>query len=196
MSSPTSTSGPSSDTLGVILRRRSIRKFRPEQIPDSDLERIVEAGLWAPSAMNQQQWHFTVVQSKDLLARLAVAIQEGLLVSGIEHLAERARTPGYSPLHGAPTVIVISAGAHAPWIQIDCGAAAENIALAAEALGLGSCLMAMPGLLFASDESGQWARELGFPDGYSHMISVALGYREGDDPAPRPRRPDVVRYVR
>jgi len=196
MSGSTSTSGPSSDTLGVILRRRSIRKFRPDQIPDSDLERIVEAGLWAPSAMNQQQWHFTVVQSQDLLARLAEDIKGKLLVSGIEHLAERAGTPGYSPLHAAPTVIVISAGAHAPCIQIDCGAAAENMALAAEALGIGSCLMAMPGLLFASDEGGQWSKELGFPDGYSHMITVALGYREDDSPAPRPRKPDVVSYVR
>jgi len=196
MSGPTSTSGPSSDTLGVILRRRSIRKFRPDQIPDFDLERIVEAGLWAPSAMNQQQWHFTVVQSQDLLARLAEDIKGKLLVSGIEHLAERAGTPGYSPLHAAPTIIVISAGAHAPCIQIDCGAAAENMALAAEALGIGSCLMAMPGLLFASDEGGQWSKELGFPDGYSHMITVALGYREDDSPAPRPRKPDVVSYVR
>ncbi len=108
-------------------------------------------------------------------------MKDQLLASGIDFLVERAKAPGYNPFYGATALVLVSADAQLQWIQLDCGAA-ENIALAAEALGIGSCVMVMPGRLFASDESGRLARELGIPDGYSRMVSVALGYREGECP--------------
>jgi nitroreductase len=188
--------GGRTDTLEVIRSRRSVRSFGPKPIPEADLVAIVEAGLLAPSARNQQKWHFSVVTAGSVLDRLAEALKEQMLVSGIDFLVERARTPGYRAFYGATAIILISADSKAPWIDIDCGAAAENMALAAEALGLGSCLMVMPGRLFAADEDGRLARELGFPEGYTHVVSVALGYREGERPAVPARKGDVVSYVR
>ena len=57
------------DTLKTIKSRRSTRNFKNEQIKDDELQAILEAGMYAPSA-NQQAWHFTVIQNKDMLARL------------------------------------------------------------------------------------------------------------------------------
>lgn len=183
-------------SLQAILTRRSIRSYRSDPVPAADLKKIVEAAILAPSARNQQKWHFTVITAKDVLDSVAAGIKEGLLALGVDFMVARARTPGYSPIHDAPALIVVSADANAPWIQVDCGMAAENICLAAEALGLGSCVMAMPGLLFSTEKGAQWAKELGFPEGYTHVISVAVGYRKGEAPAVPARNLDVVNYVR
>ena len=60
-------------TLNVIRERRSIRKFKPEQIKEEELQAIIEAGLYAPSAINKQSWNFTVIQNKEVLDELNVA---------------------------------------------------------------------------------------------------------------------------
>ena len=58
------------NTLDVIKERRSIRKFKPEQIKEEELQAIVESGLYAPSAINKQSWNFTVIQNQEILAEL------------------------------------------------------------------------------------------------------------------------------
>lgn len=183
------------ETLETIKRRRSIRKYKPEQIPDADLEAIVECGLYAPSAVNQQKWHFTVLQDRRIIERMGNIMRERMLKSGNERMVERARA-GFVPFHGAPTLVIITADPQARFIEIDCGAAAENLALAAEALGYGSCLMASPGGVLSGPEAEELRKELGIPDGYVHVISVALGYKDCETPAPQPRKPGLVNYVR
>ena len=183
------------ETIGVIMKRRSIRKYKPDQVPDEDLRTILECGLHAPSAMNQQKWHFTVLQDKRIIERIGNIMRERMLKSGNERMVERARA-GFVPFHGAPTLIIITADPQARFIEIDCGAAAENMALAAEALGYGSCLMASPGSLLSGAEGEGLRKELGIPEGYVHVISVALGYKDCETPAPQPRKPDLVNYVR
>ncbi|WP_347460467.1 nitroreductase family protein [Clostridium sp. DMHC 10] len=58
------------EIIKAILSRRSIRKFKSEQISDDELNSILEAGKFAPSAMNQQSWHFTVIQNKEIIAKV------------------------------------------------------------------------------------------------------------------------------
>lgn len=60
------------ETLINIRNRRSARKFKNEQIKDEELNAILEAGQYAPSAMNQQSWHFTVIQNNELLKKLMI----------------------------------------------------------------------------------------------------------------------------
>ncbi len=119
------------ETLAVIERRRSIRKYKPEQISGLELEAILEAAIWAPNAMNQQKWHFTVIQNKDRLQKITDAARENM-ESGPEFMAKRASALDFSPFFHAPTVIVISGDSKARFVQLDCALAAENIALAAE----------------------------------------------------------------
>jgi nitroreductase len=145
--------------------------------------------------MNQQKWHFTVVQDKVMLERMIAIIKENMINSGNEMLANRASVPGYNTFHNAPTVILISADEKARFVQIDCGAAAQNIALAAESLLLGSCIITSSAYLFASAKGEELKIKLGIPHGYSHVCSVALGYKEGANPVAPPRNDNVINYI-
>lgn len=57
-------------TIESIVKRRSIRSYKEEQLQEEDLQEILKAGLYAPSANNHQLWHFTVVQNKKMLREL------------------------------------------------------------------------------------------------------------------------------
>jgi len=124
------------ETIKVIKNRRSIRKFK--QILDSELQEILDCALHAPNAGNQQKWHFTVIQNKDMLDRMANIMKENMMNSGIDFLVKSAKAPDYSPFNDAPTVVLISADGKARFVQIDCAAAAQNILIVAESLDIGS----------------------------------------------------------
>lgn len=183
------------ETLKVIQRRRSIRAYRPEQIANQELEAILEAAIWAPSAMNQQKWHFTVIQNKDMLQRITDVARE-VMKAGPERMAQRAASPDFSPFFHAPTVIVITGDSTGRFVRIDCSLAAQNIALAAESLNIGSCIMTSPELIFKSEKGKELLVELGVPEGYAHVCTVALGYRDGDRPPAKPRKNKVISYIR
>ena len=182
------------ETLKVIRNRRSIRKYKAEQITDSDLHDIFEAAIYAPSAMNQQKWHFTVIQDKSMLDRMVAIIKENIIKAGIAFLLEKANTPEYNTFYNSPTVILISADEKANYVDFDCGLAAQNITLAAESKNIGSCVIASSGFLFASEKGNGLKKVLGIPDGYKHICTIALGYK-GENPAAPPRNKDVINYV-
>ena len=179
----------------IICNRRSVRQYKAKQISDADLTQILDAALAAPNAMNQQKWHFTVVQDKVTLERMAAIIKENMINSGNDLLANRASVPGYNTFYNAPTVILISADEKAKFVQIDCGAAAQNIALAAESLFLSSCIITSSSYLFSSQKGEELKKKLGIPAGYSHICSIALGYREGANPVAPPRNDRVITYI-
>ncbi len=145
--------------------------------------------------MNQQKWHFTVIQSKDLLQKITEVARENMK-SGPEFMAQRAAAPDFSPFFHAPTVIVISGDSKARFVQLDCAVAAENIALAAEALNIGSCLMTSPELIFSSEKGQELMKQMGVPEGYKHVCTVTLGYTDGERPSPKPRNKEVISYLR
>lgn len=184
------------ETIATIRRRRSIRKFKPEQINYAELQEIVDAALFAPNAMNQQKWHFTVIQDKDMLERMVVKIRENMLKSGNKAFADRAAMSGYHTFYNAPTVVLISGEEKNPMAQFDCAAAAQTLALAAASLNIGSCVIASSAFLFTPDKNSELKKELGIPNGYGHVCTVALGYRDGDYPEAPPRKKDVVNYLR
>jgi nitroreductase len=184
------------EAIRVICNRRSVRQYKAKQITDADLTQILDAALSAPNAMNQQKWHFTVVQDKVMLDRMVAIIKENMINSGNELLATRASVPGYNTFYNAPAVILISADDKARFVQIDCGAAAQNIALAAESLLLGSCIMTSSSYLFASEKGEEMRKKLGIPHGYSHVCSVALGYKDGTNPVAPPRNENVINYIK
>ena len=183
------------EVLKAIHNRRSIRSYGPRQLAEKDLWEILKAAIVAPNGMNQQKWHFSVIQDKALLDKMVDIIKENVLKSGNEFLIQRVKSPGYHTFYHAPTLVLISADKQADFTHVDCGAAAQNIALAAESLGIGSCLIASSGLLFASREGEQMSSDLGIPDGYQHIISVALGYADADRPAMPHRNEDVFSHI-
>lgn len=184
------------EVIATIRRRRSIRSYRPEQIPENELQVILESALYAPSATNQQRWHFVAVQNGDLLRKIAEAARENILASGIAPLVERAKNPDFNVFYNAPTVIFIFVDRNARFATIDAALAAQNMLLAAESLNLGSCIMALPEFAFASEQGKRLKEELGVPRDYTYVCTVTLGYKAKENPSPPPRRRDVITYIR
>lgn len=184
------------ETLTVIMNRRSVRTYKPAQISDTELQTIMEAAINAPNGMNQQKWHFTVVQDKGMLDRMAKVIKENLKNSGVEFLAERAAIPDFNPFYNAPTNIFITADENTMFVDIDCGLAAQNIMLAAASLNIGSCIMTLPMFLFSSEKGLGIKKELGIPDGYRYVCNITLGYRAGANLEAKPRSKAVINYVK
>jgi nitroreductase len=208
-----------SDMINIIKRRKSVRSFKPEQIPDAALEDILEAALRAPLASNSEQWHFSVLQDRKFIDRLVNDITEVIKTSGHEQIKKFASWEAYHTFHHAPTVIVISIDISEEVGQRDytAAAAAENILIAAESLKIGACWVG--GIVYPFDsEIGRKTRaamkipeargpdavkietslkeSMGIPAGYSPVAAIALGYSAEETTRLTPRKKDVITFVR
>lgn len=183
------------ETLKIILNRRSIRKFKQEQIKDEELQAIIEAAKFAPSAMNQQPWHFTVVQNREMLQKIAEVTKVAFLNSGNPNFEGRAKTENFNPFYNSPTFIIVTADEKAIAPQNDGSLAIGNILLAAQALGIGSCWIHALNFVFSTEEGKALKSELGIPEGYISVGSVALGYKDMEATAP-PRKEGTVNIIK
>ncbi len=170
------------DSYEMLLKRRTIRAFRPDAIPDETLKKILTAGKYAPSAMGMQNRHFTVIRNQDLLKDIVTATEQN---------GGKFR-PGHTPFYGAPCVIVLSAPVSFALNREDAACALQNILLASYALGLGSCYICsvLPGLR----DPAILAR-LSLPAGYAPYGCVSLGFPAEEAAEPKPRRTDDITFL-
>ena len=155
------------DLLTGLTTRRSIRQFTGEAIPDDTLRALVLAGLSAPSARNRRPYEFVVLRSRETFRQLAEA------------------NPYAHMLPQADAVLVVCGDANCEqkdeFLQQTCGAAVENILLAAHGLGLGAVWC---GVRTGSDWEALLGRVMHLPEGVRAMQVVALGH-PAETPAPR-----------
>jgi nitroreductase len=184
------------ETLNIIKQRRSIRSFKDEQIKEEELQTVLEAGLYAPNA-GGQAWHFTVIQNKELLNRLNIAAKEAAKQHDFEHLKELGNNEKFNCLYGAPTLVIVSGDEQAPIpLDADCAAATQNLLLAAESIGLGSCWIFFVLLAFYSPQGLELRKELKIPDGYKPYDSAVLGYKKDTVVYVPERKPNLITYIR
>ncbi len=160
----------------AVAKRRSVRAYLDRPVSVEDVDKVVEAGRWAP---NVGPFHITVLRRPDLKRRLDDATYEAMVASSVEFIRMRAALPGYRPLYGAPVVIILSAPA-GPYAGVNCALAAGNMVLQAMELGLGSCFIMTPGLGLGADTT--LAGEVGIPEGHSFQCGVLLGHAAANDP--------------
>jgi nitroreductase len=160
------------EVLQVISNRRSHRAYRNEQLPEEVLSAILRAGLESPSARNHQPWHFSVVQDAALIQEVH---DEAARVMGKDG-SPRFADPGFQIFYHAPTVIFLFGEKDFGWTQVDCGIAVENMALAAEGLGVGSVILGLPKPAFMGEKADELRVKLRCPEGYDFVIALALGY--------------------
>lgn len=180
-----------------IKKRRSIRKFKAEQIKESELQEILEAARFAPSAMNRQPWHFTVIQNKDLIDEISHKTKENMKKNDSEYVRNMAENEKFHLFYHSPTVIVISGLDDFKWSLVDCSSATQTMILAAESLDIATCWIGLVySNLFAMDIE-EWTERLGVPEGYSPLYAVSVGYKDFDLEIKIPERnQDVVNYIR
>ena len=160
------------DVLQAISDRRSHRAYKEDQLPEEVLTRILKAGLESPSARNHQPWHFSVVQNAKLIQEVH---DEAASVMGGKG-SPRFADPAFQMFYHAPTVIFLFGEKDFSWTQVDCGIAVENMALAAEGLGIGSVILGLPAPAFRGEKADELRAKLCCPEGYDFVIALALGY--------------------
>lgn len=183
------------ETLKTIRNRRSTRVFTQEPVIKEYLEAIIEAGIYAPSASNGQPWHLTVVQDSQLLNDLNEASKAGARNSKIEYLRKMGENPAFNIFYNAPVTVIVSGEESSLWAEVDCAAATENMLLAGESLGLGSCWIGLLAFAFRGERGDEFRKRLGLPDGYKPLFGAVFGHKRtagGNAPA---RREGTVNYV-
>lgn len=160
------------DVFQAISDRRSHRAYKADQLSEETLARILRAGLESPSARNHQPWHFSVVQNAGLIQEVH---DEAAVVMGGKG-SPRFADPDFQMFYHAPTVIFLFGEKDFSWTQVDCGIAVENMALAAEGLGIGSVILGLPAPAFRGEKADELRTKLRCPEGYDFVIALALGY--------------------
>jgi nitroreductase len=168
------------ETLQSMQRRRSVRAYWPQQVTEEELDRVLEAGVYAPTAMGKQSPKMVVVQdpeTRNTLSRLNARVmgqEEG------------------DPFYGAPTVIVVFGDSACGTCVEDASLVLGNLLLAAYAVGLGACWIHRAREVFDSPEGKALMRQWNIPDHYVGVGHCILGYAQGDLPAPKPRKTDYI----
>jgi len=183
------------ETLTSIMNRRSTRIFLPEQIKDTEIETIIDTGIYAPSATNQQPWHFTVIQSKDIIDRLSSEFKTLAKNSDVEYLKKFGDNDAFHVFYHAPTVVLVSGNKSNQAAPVDCAAAVENMLIAAESMDIGSCWIGLIAFLLNSEQGEKFIKELGIPEGFKQFHAVAIGYKKNKSANALPRKENTVNYI-
>lgn len=159
------------EPTALLFGRRSVRVFRPGEIPESQVKTLLEAAMAAPSAMTKDPWRFVVVRKRETLERIA------------------AVCPGGKMLPSCPLGIVVCGDLEAAfeknvgYLLQDCSAAIENLLLCAHALGLGACWVGA----YPAEGSVKGLKDLlKLPETVLPIAVIALGL-PGESPEPRTR---------
>ena len=183
------------DVTQAIHSRRAVREFTAESLERAVLERLIDAAVQAPSAMDAQPWSFTVVEDRQLLSRISNAAKAYLLRTSSQvaphHLREILNDPNFDIFYTAPTLIVISSATPGQWAVEDCSLAAENMMLAACAEGLGSCWI---GFAQAWLGTADGKAILGLAPDCLPVAPVIVGHPRAAM-KPVPRRPAQIRWI-
>jgi len=160
------------EVIKCIKERRSIRSFSSKIVPSEILEQIVEAGTFAPSGRNKQDWHFTVIKSAETTLKLAQIVGNAL-----------DRGENYN-FYGAPNHIIISCPKGDVHSAHDSCTAAENILLAAHSLGIATCWINQLRVSDTYPLVRKFLTELGVPQNHHVEMSIAVGYSDKKPDAP------------
>ena len=157
------------EVLEAIRTRRSIRKYKSEPVPEEELEKILDAGRWAPSASNSQPWKFIVLRDAEMRESVAQLLPVGKFLAG------------------APVgIAIVSDRRESPRSVEDGSLATYSMLLAAHSLGLGACWLA------PSFNEGKLKELLGIPESKTLIMGIAIGYPAPEalaNTCPRNREP-------
>jgi len=195
------------EIIKTICERRAVRKYTDQAVSKEMIEKLLDAGRMAPSAMNRQPWKFYILTSKEDIKLLSGEIVKvgmksitemslksvaNAVVSGITHLSHgidflTAKDPVF---HGAPLVIFITSPKENEWAGLDFGMCSQNIMLAAKSLGLDSCPIGFGKFV----EKTKDYPKLNIPETEQVQIAIIIGYGN-ENPEIHERKKDDVFWV-
>lgn len=171
------------EVLKAIRERRSIRRYKPEQVTDEELKTVLEAGTWAATGHGTQDPWIVAVQNKELMSRLVKMNAE---IMGVES----------NPYYDAPTIVLVFASADNYNRERDGSLVLGNMMLAAHSIGLASCWINREDAMFSSAEGKAIMAELGLPDGLVGIGALSLGYASLHPKTVKPRKEGYYKILK
>jgi nitroreductase len=185
--------------MEAIHTRRSVRAYSPHALEVATIRALLDAAVRAPTAMHGEPWAFVIVQDRHVLKRLSdrakVLFAEEARRVHLDrggHALDIFSHPDFNIFYDASTLIVICGEPVGPFVAADCWLAAENLMLAAHAMGLGTCVIGSA--LLALDEPGAKS-ELGIPNSFSAMAAIIAGVPSGETLPTTRKAPNVLAWV-
>ena len=166
-----------------MLTRSSVKKYKSDPVPKELMDKIIQAGLYAPSGLNKQAPIILAVTDKQVRDELSK-------INAGKDPFKRA-----DPFYNAPCVLVVLADKSIPTYLYDGPLVMENMMLAAHALGLGACWIHRAKETFDLPEWKEFLKKLGIEGEYEGIGNCVIGYPEGEVPAVKPRKEGRVYYV-
>ena len=197
------TTDPSMSALDAIYRRRATRAFTPATIDEPTVRELLRAATYAPTAIHLEPWAFVVVQDRALLKRIsdrAKTLASGRPADGHHELPRTASAPrtaamfadpAFNIFYDAGTLIVICGKPMGPFVTADCWLAAENLMLAATALGLATCPI---GFAVAALADPEVKAELGIPGDVTAVAPIIVGVPATTPPVTTRREPVILSW--
>ena len=173
------------DVVKAMETRRSIRKFKPDMVPQEMLDQIMEAGLYAANGMGRQPTIMIQVTNKEMRDKIAKMNQE---IGGWKD--------GFDPFYGAPAMIIVLAKKEVPTRVYDGSLVMGNLMLAAHSLGIGSCWIHRAKEEFETEWGKELLKSLGIVEEYEGIGFCALGYADGEYPQAAERKEGRIYTVK
>ncbi len=174
--------------IQTIMARRSVRQYLDKPVEHEKLALIAKCGINAPSGMNRQPWAVRVVENADFIKGTTDIFRK-------ENPEQVKRDAHFKNMYrNAPNIIVVATPKGSG--QLDAGLLGENMMLAAQSLGLGTCCLGGPvRFLQTSEACKPYLAQLNLPDGYEICYILAVGYPD-ETPEAKPRDESKVEYIR
>ena len=188
----------SMNALEAINKRHSVRSYSPQKLDKDTIRALLAAAVRAPTAVHEEPWAFVVVQDAALLKRVSDRAKP-LFVDEMHraHLDRGGRAldifsqADFNIFHNAGTLIVICGKPMGPFVAADCWLAAENLMLAACAMGLGTCVI---GSALAALNLPDLKVEIGIPAEYSAIAPIIVGVPAGEGAPSSRKAPQVLAW--
>lgn len=168
----------------TILARRSVRRYKSRAVDKTTIGILIEAAVHAPTAMHLEPWAFVIIQDKDLLLNLSnlakplfIAQMQKVDIERAGHSFDIFDYSDFNIFYDATTLILICGKTTALSFEADCWLAAENLMLAACAMGLGSCVIgsALPAINMPETKI-----KLNIPEKYVVVAPIVVGYPDDE----------------
>lgn len=178
----------SNDVIKAIMDRRSIRRYLDKPVEHEKLEVVVRCGINAPSAVNRQPWIVRVVEDQQLIKDVTEVYKK-------ENAEQVKRDANFKNMfRNAPNLICVCTPKNGG--DLDAGLLGENMMLAAQSLGLGTCCLGGPVRFLNSNANAKFFIDrLDIPEGYQLNYILAIGYPD-ESPAAKPRDPSKVKFIK
>lgn len=174
--------------IETIMARRSIRQYKDRPVNRDTVQTLLTCGINAPNGMNKQPWAIRVTDNPEY-------------INGVTEVFKKvnpkmAEAPEFKNMfRNAPTIIFVANDPTASSSQIDCGLLGENIMLAAQALGLGTCCLGSSAAFIQNNpQASEYLERLNLPKGYKLLYCIAVGYPD-ESPAAKERDASKIEFI-